>query len=334
MLIGFALTQHCNLRCPHCIRDDVATVRSLEPELVLRVADDARHLFGPVTVSFTGGEPTLHQGWDRIVAGLAERGIPYRFVTNGWHMKRLMPAIDRWPPQSVRLSLSGASEAVHDAERGRGSYRRVLLALALLTSRRIPTVLSMVIDRRDRHALETAATLAEQLGCTGLNFILPQPVPASAARDSDLEPEAWAAVRAEVERLASDPARRTRIQLDYGAPAPHGMPELECDTKAGHRVYVDAHGRLSLCCQLSDYGGNAADVVADLHEVSLVEAWGEYERAMDALRARSAPRDGDGNGACGTGLDAFPCMRCARELGKLRWLADSAAGAWQALAAG
>ena len=36
MLLGFAITEHCNLRCPHCIRDDVTTVRSLEPALVER----------------------------------------------------------------------------------------------------------------------------------------------------------------------------------------------------------------------------------------------------------------------------------------------------------
>jgi hypothetical protein len=40
---------------------------------------------------------------------------------------------------------------VHDTERGRGSFRRVLLAVALLTSRRIPTSLAFVVDRRDRH---------------------------------------------------------------------------------------------------------------------------------------------------------------------------------------
>src|SRR5690348_17485366 len=49
----------------------------------------------------------------------------------------------RRPPRSTlfpyttlfrSLSLSGATESVHDAERGRGSFRRVLLGVALLTS--------------------------------------------------------------------------------------------------------------------------------------------------------------------------------------------------------
>lgn len=329
MLLGFALTQHCNLRCPHCIRDDVATVQSLEPELVLRVSREARGLFGDVTVSFTGGEPTLHPAWNDIVGGLDALAIPYRFVSNGWHMRRMMPAIDRWPPQYVRLSLSGASEAIHDAERGRGSFRRVLLAVALLTSRRIPTGLSIVIDRRDRHEIDVAASLAEDLGCTRLHYILPQPVPGSIARDSDLAPNEWPAVRDEVLSLAADPARRTVIQLDYGAPALDGQADARCDTMALGRVYVDAHGRLSLCCQLSEYGFDTTDVVADLHHVSLGDAWNAYVDSMRALEQRTTPA----NAACRSGLDAFPCMRCARDLGKLQWLATSAPGPWQALAA-
>src|SRR5207237_1840907 len=57
MLLGFALTEHCNLRCPHCIRDDVTTVRSLDAALVESVLDQALDLYGSVTASFTGGEP-------------------------------------------------------------------------------------------------------------------------------------------------------------------------------------------------------------------------------------------------------------------------------------
>ena len=327
MLLGFALTQHCNLRCAHCIRDDVATVRSLDAALVLRVCDESRALFGETIASFTGGEPTLHSAWDEIVSGLAARGIAYRFVSNGWHLRRLMPSIDRWPPSYVRLSLSGASAEVHDAERGRDSFRRVLMAVALLTSRAVPTALSIIIDRRDRHQLADAARLAEELGCTRLHFILPQPVPFSIARDTDLAPGEWAAVRDEVLALAAVTGRRTAIQLDFGAPPLPGEEDALCGTMALERMYVDAHGRLSLCCQLSEYGFNERDVVADLARTSLAEAWSTYRGGMVQLRARAAPRASD------DALASLPCMRCAHRLGKLDWLARGEPGVWQAAAA-
>src|SRR5438445_6863703 len=150
MLLGFALTEHCNLRCPHCIRDDVTTVRSLDAALIESILDQALDLYGAVTASFTGGEPLLHPDIDRIVAACAARHVPYRFVSNGWHVRRLMPLFDRHPPEAVRLSLSGATRAVHDAERGRESLRRVLLAVALLSRRRIPASLCIANDRLGR----------------------------------------------------------------------------------------------------------------------------------------------------------------------------------------
>jgi MoaA/NifB/PqqE/SkfB family radical SAM enzyme len=324
MLLGFAITEHCNLRCPHCIRDDVTTVRNLDPALIARTVDEARALWGQVTVSMTGGEPTIHPQWERIIASLHERGVGYRFVTNGWHMRRLMPGLDRHPPQAVRLSLSGADEAVHDAERGRGSFRRVLLAVALLTSRRIPAVLGFLVDRRDRHQLRQAADLAEALGCVGIDYALAQPVPGSAARDSDLAPREWYGARDEILALALE-RRRTVVRLDYGAP--YDGPEAACDTFGERRVYVDARGRLSLCCQLSEYGDNEADVVADLARTGLREAWARYAARLQGLRDASlalAARGGE--------HDRFPCIRCARALGKMEWIRQYPGSPWHAAA--
>lgn len=321
MFLGFAVTEHCNLRCPHCIRDDVTTVRNLAYGVIERTVGDALGMFPTLAVSMTGGEPTLHPEWDRITGMLHARGVPYTFVTNGWHMRRMMPSLDRHPPASVRLSLSGATEPVHDEERGRGSFRRVLQAVALLTSRRIPPTLSLIVDRRTRHQLRTAADLAEALGCTRLHYILPQPTPGSAARDSDLPPDEWAGVRDEVFALRAEPGRRTALQMDFGYP--FDGPELACDTFGGQRTYVDARGRLSVCCQLSEYGFNERDVVADLNQVPFARAWPAYAAAVRRLRDDSRP-DPDRGGP----LDPFPCMRCARARGKTDWLRGFPQSPW------
>jgi MoaA/NifB/PqqE/SkfB family radical SAM enzyme len=320
VFLGFALTEHCNLRCPHCIRDDVTQVRNLDLGLLLRTVDDARALFGDLTVSFTGGEPTIHPDWPQIIAAMHERGIPYRFVSNGWHMRRLLPDLRRHPPQMVRLSLSGATEEIHDEERGRGSFRRVLMAVGMLTSIGVPSDLTIVVDRRDRHQLREAADLAEALGCIRIHFILPQPVPGSVERDSDLPPSEWRPVRREIEALAAEPHRRTQVVLDYGAPM--DGEETPCETFSLDRVYVDARGRLSLCCQLSEYGFNARDVVADLADVRLTQVWEVYKAAIAAQRDRSRPRnDGDP-------VDEMPCIRCARSLGKMEWIRGYPASPW------
>ena len=322
MLLGFAVTQHCNLRCPHCIRDDVTTVRSLPVALVERVTDEAMALYDDLVVSLTGGEPLVHRDFAGIVRVFAQRDVPYRFVSNGWHIRRALPLLERHPPAAVRLSLSGGDRSVHDAERGRGSFDRVLLAVGLLASRGIPASLSLVVDRRDVHQLEETADLAESIGCHALHFILPQPVPGSVERGSDLPPWEWAAVRDRVESLAADPGRRTVIRLDYGAPF-EGEERL-CGTLALERIYVDAHGRVCACCQLSDYGANETEVVADLNRVSLAEAHRRYVRRLRSLQSATRP-DPDSTDP----MDRFPCIRCARACGKTDWLREYTDSPWR-----
>jgi len=297
-------------------------VRSLPVPLILRIVDEAKELFGSVVCSFTGGEPTIHPEWDLLIDSLAERGVQYKFVTNGWHMRRIMPSIDRHPPAGVRVSLSGATEDIHDEERGRGSFRRVQMAVALLTSRQVPTGLSIVIDKRDRHQIRLAADLAEDLGCNWISYILPQPVPGSAERNSDLPPEDWIPVKHEVEALAREAHRRTFVSMDYGAP--FEGEEVACDTMQLKRMYVDPDGRVSLCCQLSDYGFNTEDITGDLTSRSLRDVYADYLEAMDALRISAAPP------ACGpqNTIDAFPCLRCARALGKMTWLNQFPESPW------
>lgn len=322
MQLGFALTQHCNLRCAHCIRDDVTTVQSLSYDLVVSILAQARAMFGPLSVSFTGGEPLLHPDFGRLVDLLAAEGHPYRFVSNGWHLARVLPHLERHRPTAVRLSLSGATSDIHDEERGRDSFRRLLLGAAILTSRAIPTHLSLVIDARTRHQLAATANLAESLGAHELHYILPQPVGASVVRGSDLPLEDWDSIRDEIEAIARESREHVRIVLDYGFPFPDA--ETPCGTKAMTRLYVDAWGRLATCCQLSDYGFNENEVVADLHHIAFEDAFAKFQSRVAGLVVASAPRSS-------ALAERFPCMRCARANGKLDWLKGSE-GVWSAMA--
>jgi MoaA/NifB/PqqE/SkfB family radical SAM enzyme len=325
MRLGLAITEHCNLRCPHCIRDDVTTVRSLETELIASIVDQAKALYGSVVVSLTGGEPLLHPEFARIADIFVERAVPYRFVSNGWHVNRIARIVRRCAPQAVRLSLSGATPETHDAERGDGSFHRVLRSLAVLTSEQIPCDLSMVIDRRNRHELEVAADLAESLGCLSISFILPQPTPGSAERDSDLPPDAWLPTKRALENLAQEPGRQSRVRIDYGYP--FDGPETPCETFALQRIYVDTRGRVCTCCQLSNYGFTETETVADLHTTSLAEAHDLYVTRLEALRQAQQP-----DSAAPHLSDPFPCIRCARASGKLGWLADFPQSAWHGAA--
>ena len=327
LTLAFELSNLCNLHCTHCIRGShQETIEHLDLALFRRILDEAATEFGPLSVVFTGGEPLASELFVPAVEELLARGIPYRFVTNGWLVPRHLPLLLRHPPTFVRISLSGATEATHDRQRGRGSFRRALLAAATLLSRGLRAEMSMVVTRESRLELRDAVALANALGTAEFHFILPQPTPESALDDSDLAPWEWDVVADEVRALAA--ASSATIGLDYGTSL--DQPREACDTMAQRHVYIDARGRVPFCCQLSRYGTGGEQVIGDLNLESLSTV---FARATGAYRDFAAETTRLYQIGQHDELDAYPCLSCARRHGQTKFLAEFPDHPWTRLAA-
>ncbi len=324
--LAFELSNLCNLHCTHCIRGSHQEhVDHLDLALFRRILDEAGERFAPISVVFTGGEPLVSELFPAAIEELLARRIPYGFVTNGWLVPRHLPLLLRHPPTFVRISLSGASEATHDRQRGRGSFRRALLAAATLLSRGLRTEMSMVVTRDSRAELADAVDLATRLGTAEFHFMLPQPTPESALDESDLAPWEWDVVADEVRGLAARSA--TVIGLDYGTSLP--FPRGACDTMAQRHIYVDARGRVPFCCQLSRYGSGTELVVGDLTTEPLSTVFDRGSHTYAAYNSETTRLYQIGKVDA---LDAYPCMSCARRHGQTGFLAEFPEHPWAALA--
>ena len=326
LTLAFELSNLCNLHCTHCIRGShQERVDHLDLALFRRILDEAGAQFGELAVVFTGGEPLASELFPAAVDELLARRIPYRFVTNGWLIPRHLPLLLRHPPTFVRISLSGASEATHDRQRGRGSFRRALLAAATLLSRGLRTEMSMVVTRDSRAELPDAVALANALGTAEFHFILPQPTPESALDGSDLSPAEWDLVADEVRALAASSA--AVIGLDYGTALP--MPRPACDTMAQRHMYIDARGRVPFCCQLARYGSGSETVVGDLTAEPLAAVYARAAASYGAFAGETVRLHQIGQHDA---FDAYPCMSCARRHGQSGFLADFPDHPWAGLA--
>ncbi len=327
LTIGFELSNLCNLHCTHCIRGShQERIEHLDLDLFRRILDEAGELHDPLSVVFTGGEPLATELFPLAVAEVARRGIAYRFVTNGWLIPRHLPLLVAHPPTFVRISLSGASEQVHDRQRGRGSFRRALLAAAVLLSRGLRTEMSMVVTRESRSELADAVKLANDLGLAEFHFILPQPTPESAIDGSDLSPDEWDAVSGEVRALAARSV--APIGLDYGTSL--AQPRPACNTMAMRQIYVDANGRVPFCCQLSRYGTGPEPIVGDLTTESLATVLARAEGTYEDFSAETQRLHQIGQR---DRADDYPCVSCARRNGRTGFLADFPEHPWAMLAA-
>lgn len=326
MDLGFELSNLCNLHCTHCIRGShQTTIDHLDLALIRRALDEATDLFGSVEVVLTGGEPLASNIFPDVVREVAKRGLAYRFVTNGSFVPRHLPLLQAHPPRFVRVSLSGGTEKTHDRQRGRGSFRKALLATAALLSRGLVAELSLLLTRESRSEIGDAIALAADLRAGALHLTLMQPTPETAADGTDLSPDEWRAVAHEINGIAAHSV--VRVVLDYGGPAP--MPRDRCNTLASRQLYVDAKGRVPFCCQLSRYGDGGEQILGDLKRESLAAIVARARATYDGFHAQTERLHQIGRLDA---LDDFPCMSCARRHGQTQFLSAFPGHPWAALA--
>jgi MoaA/NifB/PqqE/SkfB family radical SAM enzyme len=323
------LTNICNLHCSYCLRDEDALYHSpadfLSVELFARIARDARDSMAIEQVMFTGGEPTLHPDFGKLLAAVEALDLKCSFVTNGWHFERVWPLLiqHREAVTHVSFSLDGATREVHDRWRGEGSFQRVVRAFSRCWANQFPFNVKVGIRRDTVPQLEAIAVFAARMGAAGLSFAHIMPTSIEVADVSALT----LAERADAEREIALLARifKMRIGIDVG----YYNTDLvaPCSALSGVSGNINYRGHLSLCCNLSGFrGGNGdEDLIANLNHEDFSAALPRLQqiaaaqsenriRALTALAAAAEKPD------LTTGS---PCLFCLNTLGKTPWSSSS-----------
>ncbi len=176
--LWFHTGTNCNLACPFCLegsRPGDRRVEFLLPEDVERFVREALPL-GVKRFAFTGGEPFVNPGFDRMVE-FALRHRPVLILSNGTTpLRRKLPWLRTLSaaanPLSIRISLDYPDEARHDAGRGRGSFALALDSLRRLYEAGIDVSVAC-LRQRGQSEQELAAAFAPVFTQVGLPPDLP-----------------------------------------------------------------------------------------------------------------------------------------------------------------
>jgi sulfatase maturation enzyme AslB (radical SAM superfamily) len=137
----------CNLACKSCyiesspVNDTLVypTLAEIEPYL-----DEAAAL-GTREIGFTGGEPFMNREAIAMIVAALERGFEVLVLTNAMRpMRRFEAALRALPRErlTLRVSLDHHSAAVHEAERGPGTWSKALDGLRWLESNGFRTAIA------------------------------------------------------------------------------------------------------------------------------------------------------------------------------------------------
>ncbi len=179
VLSELAVTYRCNLACRFCYagcgtaprRDELST-RNL-----CRVIDRIRRDADVPSVSFTGGEPTLHPDLPALVRHASTLGMWTNLITNGTQLTpRLVAALRAAGLDSVQISIEGADEATHDAIVGQaGAFAAAMAGLDRVRAAGLRVHTNTTICALNRDAVPAIVAMTQALGLERLsmNMLMP-----------------------------------------------------------------------------------------------------------------------------------------------------------------
>jgi mycofactocin radical SAM maturase len=180
--LTWEITHECNLRCVHCLSaSSIASPGELTFDECRAIVDQLAAL-KVFEVNFGGGEPLLKDYFLPLLRYIHEKGIVTCISTNGTALTD--EAIDCFtgnPLVNVQVSLDGATPAVNDCIRGKGTFQRIIKGIELLSGKNIPLSINTVVTSLNFMQLRRLKELAASYGA---NLRVSRFRPSGRARES------------------------------------------------------------------------------------------------------------------------------------------------------
>ena len=162
----------CNLACASCYIESSPTNDAL---IYLTLAEAERfldELDAPIEIGLTGGEPFMNPDIAAILGAILARGHRLLVLSNAMrpmrrHEATIAGLVAQYPGRmTIRVSLDHHRPAVHEAERGAGTWVKAIDGLRWLAAAGVPLAIAgrMLPHEREADARRDYAALFAELG--------------------------------------------------------------------------------------------------------------------------------------------------------------------------
>jgi MoaA/NifB/PqqE/SkfB family radical SAM enzyme len=167
LYIAWQVTNECDLACLHCIEESgpgKAFRDELNEEQIFNFLRQVIEQQVPY-LSFSGGEPTLHPLFFRMVEYVCARGAQLKIETNAQSLTPVKCArLRSLGVKAVQVSLDGASKETFNRIRVRGDFARALDGIRNLRTAGVPVEINFSPTLFNTHEIGPAIDLAYGLG--------------------------------------------------------------------------------------------------------------------------------------------------------------------------
>jgi mycofactocin radical SAM maturase len=163
--VTWEMTLKCNLRCAHCLSDSGSALPDeLNYDECCRFIDQLTDM-NVFQVNIGGGEPFSREDFVDLLDYAHKKGLVTCVSTNGTLVDDgLAKKLSRLKMLYLQVSLDGSTPQVNDAIRGKGTYKKIMIAMECLTRHQIPFSINTVLTRMNYGQLEDLRKIAHGFG--------------------------------------------------------------------------------------------------------------------------------------------------------------------------
>lgn len=175
LMIQWAVSSNCNLRCKHCFFAEEQyrydSTNDLSTQQALDLIDEFEEM-NVYHVSLTGGEPLLRKDIFEIIKKLKSKNIIVYIQTNGTLINEeiskklseiLIPGVD-----IVQISLDGFNKETHEKIRGENTYDLAIQGIKNLITKNITTYSNCTVTSQNVKEIPDLYKMAQKLGIKNL----------------------------------------------------------------------------------------------------------------------------------------------------------------------
>lgn len=166
----FNITNLCNFKCGTCLRE-YGRKGNLSRKLFERLLPELKRI-GMQGISFTGGEPCLHPEFKALIEAAVRHDFYICFVSNGSLLERYRFIVEKYRENLafVAFSVDGPTRKIHEKNRPRGSYAKVIRSIEYFVSNGIYTKIVICLSKLNKDAIPGMFGLGSRLGANSLVF--------------------------------------------------------------------------------------------------------------------------------------------------------------------
>jgi AdoMet-dependent heme synthase len=177
--IQWHLTENCNLRCKHCYQGErsreelplteMKRVVTEVSDMLTDWSDTYGVTFSP-SMNITGGEPFLKKGLFDFLEEIKQQGFKMYLLTNGTLVSReRAQGLRDLGVEGVQVSIEGP-EDVHDAIRGKGSFRASTEGIECLVEAKLPVTLNVTLSAINASTVKNIIAFCSHVGAQRVGF--------------------------------------------------------------------------------------------------------------------------------------------------------------------